>query len=82
MTLTEVAKLAKIPGKPSGWFTAGFPDIYKDHARKAWNGRARVAGIGDKLFIQSADGIQAPYALSFEDLIAEDWELFEDWECA
>lgn len=81
MKLSELTPQMRIPGRVRGnwWNRYWHPDTYKKHARKAWKGAAHVEGVeyvGLMLFTK--DGTCGPYALSFEDAMANDWELVNE----
>lgn len=51
----------------------------KKHARRAWGGKAYVTWMegNPSPWIVKSDGICAPYGMSFDDLMADDWEIVE-----
>lgn len=80
MKLSEISKLAFIPGNPKhGFFgTKWSPDEYRKIARAAWEGKAYVKDTGAYMgtCIFGNDAI-CSYRVSFDDLMADDWELVE-----
>lgn len=81
MKLAEILNLIIVPGKAKSGFLGGkAPDEHLKYARAAWNGHAFVQwfdlGASDFTGYRiDCNEINSAYWPSFDDLMADDWEL-------
>lgn len=85
MKLSEIAKFVIVIPKATGFFSflRKMPPVtYKNHARKSWRGRAFIGSDLNmdpsgslRISETSLRGMSAQYSMTFEDLVADDWEL-------
>lgn len=81
MTLIEISQLIVVPGEAKTTFFGGKPpDVHLAHARAAWKGKAHVQWVHFPSHVYGSyriagNGCSASYSPSFDDLMADDWEL-------
>jgi hypothetical protein len=46
--------------------------------RKAWNGKAQIAIIDDKIRMRFSHGSEETWFTTQQDILAEDWEALDD----